>query len=597
MSARLMNRPTFVFVVALCSFSHLLNAQSQYRFDHLTLKDGLSQSQAYCFLQDSYGYTWIGTQDGLNRFDGYEFKVYKNNPFDSTTLTHNWVWAIEEDNNHDLWIGTFQGLCKYIRSEDRFQQFYHNPKDPTSISGNRSNFIVRDKQGRLWVSCWGNGLNLYDAKTDGFIRFLHDSTDQTSISSNAVRTLYNDHDGNIWVGTWNAGLNRVVEDEEGIHFRRYKSDGETGFDAGKRITSITEDTSGRLWIGSYEAGLIVFDPKQNSFNRVSGFSADDVNKVMRDSRGQIWIGTNSGLHIADPSTGQTKHFVQDATDPTGISSNTIYALYEDRSGGVWVSGNGIDLYNPEKNVFKTFNHKSNNANSLSQNLVWSFCEDEEGNIWIGTEAGPLNVFNPSTEQFKHVTVKDGLGNIAQNIRKIAYKDGVFWLATYGSGLVRFEKNTGKATFYLGHHPSTLGKSGLVNEVYIERDGTLWISTNENGLVHFDPLTDEIERFLYDPANPKSIGSNFINTVIEDPKGNIWVGFWGGGMAMFDKNTGDFTNYKYDRKNPEGLSDQVVISIVPENDSIIWACTHTGLNRLNRLTGKFTPLFRKRWTSQ
>jgi ligand-binding sensor domain-containing protein/two-component sensor histidine kinase len=592
MLARSMTRTTSAILAILCLLNLALNAQSHYRFDHLTLKDGLSQSQAYCFLQDSYGYTWIGTQDGLNRFDGYEFKVYKNNPFDSTTLTHNWIWAIEEDKNHDLWIGTFQGLCKYIRSEDRFQQYYHNKKDPTSISGNRTNFIIRDKKDRLWISCWGNGLNLYDDAKNEFIRFLYDSADQTSISSDAVRTLYSDHEGNIWVGTWNAGLNRVIEDESGIHFRRYKSDGETGFDAGKRITSITEDTHGTIWIGSYEAGLMLFDPQRNSFSRVPGFSSDDVNKVVRDSHGQIWIGSNSGLHIADPSTGKIKHFLHDATDPSGISSNTIYALYEDRNGSMWISGNGVDLYNPEKNVFKTFSHKNNNPNSLSQNLVWSFCEDEEGNIWIGTEAGPLNVFNPTTEQFDRIAVKDGSGNLAQNIRKIAYKDGVLWLATYGSGLVRYEKNTGKATFYLGRHPSILGKSGLVNEVYVERDGTLWVSTNENGLVHFSPDTDQVERFLFDPANPKSIGSNFINTVIEDGDGNIWVGFWGGGMAMLDKDTREFTNYKYDRKNPKGLSDQVVISIVPENDSIIWACTHTGLNRLNKQTGKFTHYFEK-----
>jgi ligand-binding sensor domain-containing protein len=206
MLARSMTRTTSAILAVLCLFSLALNAQSHYRFDHLTLKDGLSQSQAYCFLQDSYGYTWIGTQDGLNRFDGYEFKIYKNNPFDSTTLTHNWVWAIEEDKNHDLWIGTFQGLCRYIRSEDRFQQFYHNKKDPTSISGNRTNFIIRDKKDRLWISCWGNGLNLYDHEKNAFTRFLYDSADQTSISSDAVRTLYSDHEGNIWVGTWNAGL-------------------------------------------------------------------------------------------------------------------------------------------------------------------------------------------------------------------------------------------------------------------------------------------------------------------------------------------------------------------------------------------------------
>jgi ligand-binding sensor domain-containing protein/signal transduction histidine kinase len=572
------------------TISSLLNGQSHFRFDHLGVQDGLSQSQPYCIMQDSYGYIWIGTQDGLNRFDGYEFKVYKNNPFDSTTLTHNWVWTIEEDKNRDLWIGTFQGLCKYKRSEDQFEQFYHNANDPTSISGNRSNYILRDNKDRLWISAWGAGVNMYDPKTKKFTRFQSDST-QSSLSSNAVRTLFKDKQGNIWVGTWNAGLNRIIEDDDGIRFRRYSDAGESGFSSGNKITSITEDNQGRLWIGSYESGLIIFDPIKNTFTRVPGFSSDDINKVICDTHGNIWIGSNKGLYFADQSSGKITHFLHDVTNPYGISSNTVYSLYEDRKGIVWVSGNGVDMYHPEKNIFKTFNHNAS-ENSLSQNLVWTFCEDDEGKIWIGTEAGPINIFDPATESFEHLAIKDELGNLAQNIRKLVFRDGVFWMATFGSGLVRYDTKTKATKFLLGQHPSPLGKAPLINSVYIDREGILWVSTSENGLVRYAESTGIAEQFLFDPKDPESIGSNFINVVMEDNRGNLWIGFWGGGMSMLDKTTGKFKNYRYDRKNPSGLSDQVVLSITQENDSIFWACTHTGLNKLNINTGAFTHYFEK-----
>ena len=581
----------YFFLAGFFLLSLASAAQHDFRFNHLTIKDGLSQSQPYSIFQDSKGYLWIGTQDGLNRFDGYDFKVYKNDPFDSTTLTHNWVWTVAEDARGDIWVGTFQGLCKYVRNEDRFIQYYYNMEDSTSISGNRPNYIIKDKKGRLWISSWGGGLNLYDEKNNAFRRFKHDPENNSSISSNAVRTLFCDHEGTIWVGTWNAGLNRVVEDEKGIRFKQYKVNPETGFDGGNRITSITEDQYNNLWIACYESGVLLFDKTSEQFSRMPNFESNDVNKVMRDSKNNLWIGTNTGLHFFDSQTRQFRHF-HESSGPQGISSNVIYDIYEDQRGIVWISGNGLDLYDPKKNIFQSFSNLPGDPNSLSQNVVWTFCEDDEGKIWIGTEAGPVNVFDPKTKSFTHIMIKDDRGNVARNIRRIVFHDGIFWLASSGSGLIHYEKKTGKATFFAGSHPSILGKFSMIDEVLRDRDGTLWISASENGLIHFNPATNDLNHYKYNPNDPSSLGSNFINSLYQDKKGNIWIGFWGGGMSMYDKATQKFINYTYDRKNPKGLSDQVVISITQDNDSIFWICTHTGLNRLNVNTGVFTHYFEK-----
>lgn len=580
-------------VIAFFTFIFDAGAQpASFRFDHLTIKDGLSQSQPYSIFQDSHGYIWIGTQDRLNRFDGHEFKVFKNNPFDSTTLTHNWVWTVQEDAKGDIWVGTFQGLCRYIRSEDRFVQYYHKMHDSTSISGNRPNYIIKDKKGRLWISSWGSGLNLYHAGTNTFQSFKNNPDDQQSLSDNAVRTLFCDSKGTIWVGTWNGGLNRVVEDEKGIHFQRFDTQGEYGFGGAGRITSIAEDKEGNLWIGSYASGLTIFERSTNRFVHILNFGVNDVNKIICDSHGNMWIGTNSGLRFYDHDAKRFYNYQHDPSNPNGISSNSIYALFEDRTGIIWVSGSGVDLYDPHKNLFRTFRNRQGDPNSLSQNMVWSFCEDDAGKVWIGTESGPINMFDPVTRSFKQITIRDDRGNIASNIYKMIFKDGVFWIASFNAGLVRYDKYTGNTRFFLGSHNSPLGKITMVNEVMLDDDNSLWIGTHEDGLLHYNLQTEEVKQYKMNPKDPNSIGSNFINCIYRDYKENIWIGFWGGGLSIYNKQSGTFTNYQYDRKDATGLSDQVVISINQQNDSIFWICTHSGLNKFNTTTGKFTHFFEK-----
>ncbi len=561
------------------------------KFDHFTLKDGLSQSQPFSIFQDSYGYIWTGTQDGLNRFDGNHFKVFKNDPFDSTTLTHNWVWDVQEDSQGDLWIGTYKGLCKYIRGEDKFIQYYHSPEDPTSISGNRPNCILKDKKGRLWMSSWRSGLNLYNEKTNTFTRFKNDPNDARSISDNFVRTLYCDSLGNIWIGTWNGGLNRIIEDDKGIHFQRY-SRGERGYEGGTKITSIAEDKHGNLWICSHDAGLMILDRSVNRFMRVPNFSQNKANKVIRDKHDNMWIGTNSGLILYNDKSKEFHSYVHDPSNPSGISSNSIFTIFEDRAGMVWVSGSGLDLYNPRKISFETFQNKQGDPNSLSENLIRSFCEDDEKNIWIGTESNHIDVFNPQSKSFKQIIIRDNKGNIADDIYKVAYKDGVLWIASHGGGLIRYEKYTGRTTFYFGTHASSLGKISLVNELMMDDDNTLWIGSDEDGLLNYNPLTEEVVQYKVNPSDPYSIPSNLIKSIHKDKKGNIWISFSGAGVGMLDKNTKKFTNYRYDRKNAFGLSDQIVNSITQQNDSIFWLCSFGGLNKLNVNTGKFTHFFEK-----
>lgn len=543
--------------------------------------------------QDRYGYLWIGTQDGLNRYDGHSFKVFKNDPFDSTSLSHNWIWSVMEDSHGDLWIGTFQGLCKYVRSEDKFIQYYHSLHDSKSISGDRTNVIITDKKGRLWISSWGNGLNLYDEKTNSFQRFLYDPANIYSLSDNSIRTLFCDQEGTIWIGTWNGGLNRVIEDDKGIRFQRYRIPEDQKFAGGNQITSIAEDKNGNLWIGNYESGVTIYDRTRNQFRQLPDFFPDDVNKIICDTHGDLWIGTNHGLRYFNSKTGKFYTYQHQPDNPSSISSNTIYSLYEERSGILWVSANGLDKYDPHKNLFQLYRKDASSNASMEENYIYTFCEDDEHNIWIGSEDGPVSVFNPQSKLFRTVNITDNKGNIATNVQRIIFDGRYLWMASFNSGFIRYDKKTGKAKFFLGTHPSALGKLAFIKEVLMDYDSTLWIGTYDNGLLHYNPKTDGVEHFRVDRNDlENSIGSNFINALYLDHKKVLWIGHWGGGMSRFDRGTRRFKNYIYDRKNKFGLSDQAVSSIIQHDDSIYWICTHTGLNKLNVNTGKFTHFFEK-----
>lgn len=581
-----MKRLCFLLILLLTRAA--LAQQLPFQFDHVTVKDGLSQSQAYCFFQDSYGYLWIGTQDGLNRYNGSSFKVYKNDPFDSTTITHNWIWSITEDRHGDLWLGTFQGLCKYIRSQDQFVQYHHKLNDTTSISGNRTNFVLRDNKDRIWVSVWGSGLNLYDEATNTFKQFLPSATDKTKLGDPAIRVLRCDKTGTIWIGTWAGGLYRVHESSDQFTFEHIPDDANLL----RQITSITEDRSGKLWIGSYTSGLASLDPNTLKIKREYNFSDNEVNKILMDSKSNLWVGTNSGLYYIDSKTNQTSHYQYQPFNPHSISSNTLYELFEDRSGNIWIAANGLDIYNPGKRIFQTFRTNPESKSTISDDHVNAFCEDGEGNIWIGTETGSLNLFNPETKTFTEIKLTDKKGTLATNLYQIAFDGQFLWLASFQNGLIRYDKKTGSSYFFLNNHPSPLGKEPFINNILVDFDGTLWIGTYDNGLYHYDPRTEKVSSFKASLQNTSAISANFINRLYLDKKNNLWIGLWGGGLSLLIRDKDTFVNYKYDRNNKNGLSDQAVSGIIQHNDSIYFICTQTGLNKFNLTTGKFTHFFEK-----
>ena len=567
------------------------NAQREFRFDHITTKDGLSQSQPNCIFEDSRGYIWVGTQDGLNRFDGYEFKVYKNDPFDSTTITHNWIWSINEDDNGNIWVATFMGVCKLVRDENRFIRYFHSNKDSTSISGNRTNFILKDRKGQIWISSWGAGLNLYNQKQNTFARFTNESVNTLSISSNYIRTLFCDRDGTVWVGSNHSAIDRIIQKDNTTLIKRYTFSSIREFGIQNTITSIEEDQQGQLWVATTDAGLWLFNKKTESLTPIQNLKTKSLNKIKRDTKNNFWIGTNAGLYFTSNEGQQFAHFKENV-DAQGISRNVIYDIIEDHAGTIWISGNGLDLFDPGQNKFQSYSSDPSDKSRLSHNVIWSFCEDDEGEIWIGTETGPINVFDPKTKSFKQKTILGANGQLPQNINSIDFGNNTFWIASSTEGLVRYDKKTNSSQFFHQNHNSILGNTSNITEVFLDRDETVWVGSDKNGLVNYNPKTDELIHFKKNPDDPSSLGSNWVNTIYQDESGNIWIGFWGGGLSKFDKVKKKFTNYGYDRKNQKGISGDVVNCILQDSDTTFWISTHSGLNKLNIKTGEFRHFFEK-----
>ena len=371
-------------------------AQNAPHFSHLTREEGLSQSTVFDVLQDRTGFMWIATQDGLNQFDGYRFRIFKHNPRAPNSLGDSFVRALTLDAAGRLWMTTNnRGLNLWIPEEQSFRHFTHDPADPTSISSNSTMCCLSDSAGNLWVGTFDSGLNLlrWDAESGpaAFRRFQHDSLSEGSISGNNISALFSDRSGMLWVGTYDSGLNRLdpAAPEKGFQrFRHRPGDRQSLSD--DNITSISADEDGYLWIGTRGGGINRFDPATGIFRHFrpregedSGLLNDNVRAIFYEGKTEnrriYWVGTwGSGLHqmIFEDPEGEPlwRNFHHQADDRNSLSDDFIFKIFRDRSNTLWITTNraGINLKVPFTERFRHYRSESDNPGSLSANGIWSF---------------------------------------------------------------------------------------------------------------------------------------------------------------------------------------------------------------------------------
>jgi signal transduction histidine kinase/ligand-binding sensor domain-containing protein len=566
--------------------------ETNIRFDHISLEQGLSQSSIHTIFQDQDGFLWFGTEDGLNRYDGYSFTIFRHDPNNPNSLSDNSVLSIYEDSSGVMWIGTYgRGLNRLDPESERFTSFRNNPSDVTSLSYDTVSAITSDSKGDLWVGTW-EGLNRLDSETGKFFQFRHDPGVSNTISHNTITALHIDPNGLLWIGTYGGGLDRYdITSEQFLHYRhditnpnRLSSD---------YITSICDDDFGNLWITTANGGLNKFDPQTENFYEIKLDSSspdkefhDNLTSVEVDQNGKVWIGTSDeGVDILDPTSGQSYNFKKIQGDPFSLSQNQVNTIFVDNSGIVWIGtfGGGINKFDPTSARFSNYRHIPGNLDSLSSNSVMSIAGDDEGNLWVGNHEGGLNFINRSNGEIIHFRHDPEEANSLSDddVWDIFLDESnVLWVATQGGGLSKLDLIS-REFYHFRNDPDDIDSLSInyINEIYKDRNGIMWIGTNGGGVDRLDEKNEEFIHYRHDPNNPQSLSNNRIWSITEDRTGKLWIGTGGGGISVLDQETGKFLRFQHDPDDPNSLGDTDIFSIYEDSRGRIWIGTYgSGLDQ-------------------
>ncbi|MBI4750646.1 MAG: protein kinase [Acidobacteria bacterium] len=571
---------------------------AQIKFHTLSIEQGLSQSSVLCIWQDQDGFLWFGTQDGLNRHDGYHFLVYRHDPQNSTSLSSNRVVTLFQDQSRRLWVGTNHGLNRFDSATGTFTRFLNRPQDPTSLSSNRISAICEDHSGRLWIGTADQGLNWLESET-GFKRFQNNPQNSSSLSSNQISALFCDRAGVIWVGTDQGELNRF--DPTTGNFIRYPTQPQNPFGGIKsQIRMILEDQAGFLWVGTAGQGLFQVDRVTGTVTsfahdpgNILSLSNNSVRALLLDQKGRLWIGTDTGLNRFDPASQTFSRFVNDPRNPLSLSHNDVRSLYEDQAGSLWVGtlGGGVNRLDQNTRTFVHYFHDPQSPQSLGHNGVRSLYSDAEGIVWIGTNGGGLDRLDRTTGQIRHFTSLPNQPNSLSSNRIWAIcpdKSGDLWIGTLGGGLNRFNRKSETALVYTSdpNTPTTLSHNTVV-ALCPSRKGGVWVGTSGGGLNYLDPDTGIFTRFPVDPQNPQGLSSNDILALYEDKRGLVWIGTSDSGLNCYDPQTAVFTRFQPTAGDSKSINSSSIRALYEDRAGVLWVGTDSGLNRFDRETKTFT----------
>lgn len=597
---------TKVFVIVI--FISTLFSQNQIPFfESFTIENGLSNNVITSIIQDKFGYIWIGTQDGLNRYDGYSFKIYKNKPFDKKSLPGSWIECLLEDDKGNIWIGTnSQGVFYFDRVKNKFYNYF----DKKNNSNNRVWTLYKDRNGIVW-SGTTSGLNKYNKSLKTF-EFYKKNVE----GDYPVNAICEDNNGELLLGIWGCYVDRFNYNTKEFTdipeydklLSRYKAD---------KVKTIIKDSEGTIWIGTIN-GLFYLDSKGLfRVDKINRFNTDCDNYVLslcesRDKK-NIWIGTHiEGIIELNKKSKKLEHYKLNYSFVNSLNDNWISALMEDNSGILWIgSGKGINKF---QHLHQEFFNILPDTKENKLNDVFSILEDDEDNLWIANWGGGILRFNQKTQ--KTINYKMPLlfvDNVVWVLAKLKdktiiggsykglfqYKDGKFssfiwsaepiqdnistiyedrngniWIGTWGNGLYKlYCKNSKKhSAHYL------ISNSGLsdnfITTIVEDNKGDLWIGTNTGGLNHLKTGSDNFIVFNYNENDKNSISNNSIKALYVD-KGNVlWIGTWGGGLNRYDFKSKKFKHFS----GKDGLLNDIILAIIPDGNNNLWLSTSRGLSQ-------------------
>ncbi|HXB45646.1 MAG TPA: two-component regulator propeller domain-containing protein [Puia sp.] len=566
------------------------------KFDHLDINSGLSENNVISILQDSRGFMWIGTQDGLNKYDGYTFTTYKKDIQTKFSLNNNYIKDIIEDGHGNLWIATWGGgLNRYDREKDQFTHFKHSPLNEKSISGDFLASLVEDHEGNLWISTELGGLNKFEPAKGEFIHYAFNINDSSSLSDMEVTSIIEDSKDNLWIGTEKGGLN-LFDKKKNLFHRYQHNDMDDQSLSNNTVRSIFEDSKHNLWIGTNGGGLNLFNRETGKFrvfkkdaHKKNSLCNDVVFSITEDDQGILWVGTeNGGISMFDPKTLSFTNYEYSDLNNNSLSSNSINTIYKDKRGNMWIGtyNAGINFVNQNADKFTLYKHTPATT-TLSNNNVMSICEDSKNNLWIGTDGGGLNMLDKKTGNFKHFFHNKGdnnsiCGNYILSVIEDSYEN--LWVGTWGDGVTVFNKKKNSYTHFKNdpNDPASLaGNNAWV--IFEDRKKNIWIGTQNSGICLYDRAGNHFINYNHQNNN---LSNNNVISITEDTEGLLWIGTDGGGLNQFDKKENKFISFKHDDKK-NSLSDNTANCLYDDQKGHLWIGTNAGLNCMDKKTKSFT----------
>jgi len=583
----------FVVTVALACPALAATPLGTVRFDHLTINEGLSQSSVNALAEDHRGFLWIGTQDGLNRYDGYRFDVYRNRPDDPRSLSSNNVSSIYADRAGNLWIGTSDGtLHRFDRDFEDFDRMRLIAAGigSTSVATVGSvSALLESTGGTLWVGTKKAGVLWLDRERLELHAVAGPAMDE-------VNALLEPVPGELWIGAAGSGLTRWRM--AGSRLEPIPDDGRPLLDHEVVDLIVTQD--GVVWASS-NIGQIdrigtdgtVLGPIR--IPRSSGDRPYAIRSMLVDRRGNVWVGLIGGGVIVYSQGGQVlARFVHSPSDPYSLPTDTVYALLEDRAGVVWIGSlaAGLSKTLPGGGGFEHLRNAPDDPTSLSHNMVTEFAEDARGGVWVGSSGGGVSYLDPGSGRLTHYRADPGDPATLTSDRVWGmYLDsaGMLWVGTWGGGLNRLDTRTGQVRRYPsspGDHGSLPGSA--VTAIVGDGQSGIFLGLVDGGLVHFDPLTGYFDsQPLFDPVREREHPVN-VSALLHDRHDRLWIGTWSQGICVRITNDeqSDLRCHARDASKARSINDDNIRSFAEDEDGAVWIATANGIARYNDATGDF-----------
>jgi signal transduction histidine kinase/ligand-binding sensor domain-containing protein/CheY-like chemotaxis protein/HPt (histidine-containing phosphotransfer) domain-containing protein len=549
--------------------------------EHLTPSEGMPQGTVYDTLQDSQGFIWLATEDGLVRYDGHELYRYAPSRNAGEGLPGSFIRQIVEDAHHDLWIAIKDaGLARWNRATDSFTHYRHTPKDPASLASDVTRTVLVDPRGRIWIGTNDAGIDVLDPASGHIEHLRHDPGNPDSLSDDQIFTLTLDRSGFVWAGTA-GGLDRWQPERRGfVHFRTQAGDPHTP--SGAQVSAIIEDPGGSFWVGTFDGGLDRMDSAgrvierfRHDPSRPASLASNDVRALLEDHAGHLWVGTAEGLDLLERDTGRFSHYRHDDADTASLRDSFVLSLYQDGAGLVWIGtrAGGVSRWNP-----RSWELGGRRPDWLGGKYVTSFADAPNRKVWIGSMGGGLVQFDETNGEATDIDAIVGKHDALGDQRVMALKldrHDTLWIGTMGSGLKKLEPN-GRLESLPVKAGDPRGVSAVgVQTIFEARNGAIWLGMHDGGANVLDPSTGMIRQLPYGANTPGAISAASVTAIAEDAQGNVWIGTDDGGLDLARPDGTVVKAFRHDPADPTSLPSNTVYALEVDGKGRVWVATDGG----------------------